>query len=121
MERVPQPKPVLEGQLWRVSHPKGKARAARGIRLLVLSPLPLPETELGWGGEAANSAWKHFNLLSESNRPAPTKARTSSATWKELMCSKTRALDANLWCLTLRQGRAWAPSVIGMSVWTEPR
>ena len=98
-----------------------KLWGAGKLCLLVLSPPAPARIGAGVGGEVANAAWKHFNLLLESNRLSAAQDKTSSAAWKELMCSKMRALDANLWCLTSRQGRAWAPSVTGMSVWTEQR
>lgn len=82
---MPQPKPVLEGQLWPASHPKGKSWDARGREGLFAGAVtPCPCQSRGGGEAAANAAWKRFNFLSESNRPAAAaEDRTSSAAWKE--------------------------------------
>lgn len=81
----------------------------------MMSPAAPARVRAGVRGEAA---WKHFNLLSESNSLVAAEDRTSFTTWKELLCSKTHALDANLRCLMSGQGRVWAPLVRGMSAWT---
>lgn len=98
---------------------KPRLQGAGKLCLMVLSPPALARAGAGVRGEAANAAWKHLNLPLGSNSPAAAEDRTSSAAWKQLVCSKKRALDANLRCLTWRQGRAWALSVIAVSVWTE--
>lgn len=115
------PRPVLEGQVWGASHPKGKAWDVRCREVLIaafVSPCPCQSQSWG-GGEAGGTAWKHPNLLSDSKRPAAAEDRASSTTWKEWLCRETPALDARLRCLTPCQGRAWAPRATGMSVWTE--
>lgn len=97
----------------------GMQGAGKLCLLLLLHPPAPARARVGVGERQRVLPESILILLLESKRPAAAEDRTSSTAWKELTCSETQALDAKLRCLTPRQGRAWAPWVTGMSVWTE--